>query len=306
MDKSTAISILRSKGFSMRGYTSFSSENNSAGRRYWSNPNIACLQKEWNLILNDIDNHTLHLFVITPNSIKPGDLVLRADNNNLIDLQIEYGDSYYTDAKSNVQFAKWLKTSVVYDAADALSNRKNKIVISKWKGGNPGDVLTYDPPYDYEKCLLGISTDGRAVYDFYKAADYYVRKEGGSRVSEEEDYELRYEWQEMVDRDYSFFDDKKRKFPVFLEEGPGDYTIEDSKYDFSKCVIGHSFHLYNAIYSLNKMMDVVMSAENCSREEAKQICYSIGQAGSYREDEDNYNFLILDECTDDIPVTFGV
>lgn len=306
MDKSTAIKLFKENGFNISGKVTFCSENNSAGKKYWGNPNVNCLDSEWWIILNDIDNNKLNLFYVPAKTLKKEELVLRADDPKYIDLQIFYEDSHFTDSKSKIRFETWYKTTIVYDAAGAKAGIKNSKIISMWKGGNGDDVLIFDPPYDYEKCLLGVTTDGHAVYDFYKAADFYVKKASGrSRVPEEEDYNLRYEWQEMVDHDYRFFEKDGDKSPFFLQDYAGDGEIEDPKYDFSNCIIGHAFHYENTIYSLQKMMEVIMKQDNCSKAEAKQICYNYGKAGSLIEGTtDFYNYAILDECLDDIPVTF--
>jgi len=91
----------------------FASKNQAADH-YWANPNIDVLEEDWYLILNDQINRHLFLFVIAEDSLTESDFVKRADNENLIDLQIAYDDPTFTDKRSHVSFAKFLAKTTKY------------------------------------------------------------------------------------------------------------------------------------------------------------------------------------------------
>lgn len=176
----------------------------------------------------------------------------------------------------------------------------NSEVIKAWKGGEPGDILTFDAPFNYEGCLVGISTDGRAIYDYYKCADFYVDNnaevEEGEELSDDVDHGMRTEWASMIDRDYRFMD-RKSKFPLFLVDDD-DFEDElnkiESKYDFSDCVLGRAFHFDTPVYSLNYMISSVIKEEKCTWEEAKNIVYSFTEAGEWQSD-DELKYIIVDD-----------
>ena len=114
MSKSEAISCFRSNGFSVYGNITFSSENDSYGRKFWANPKIDFLENDWWLILNDIDKREIHLFFIPANSLSYRDIYPRSDKPDLIDLQINYNDYSFEDSRSKVCFKKWFKKTLKY------------------------------------------------------------------------------------------------------------------------------------------------------------------------------------------------
>ena len=81
---------------------------NSVTNCYWTNPNIGMPNKTWDLVLNDNIHYKWYYFQIPANSIKLNQLVL-SDKKYLIDLQIRYNDSSFTDTRSGISFVKWLK-----------------------------------------------------------------------------------------------------------------------------------------------------------------------------------------------------
>ena len=115
MSKNEAIALFRQQGYTNlnNSNTTFSSQN-SNNDRYWANPNIALLNSDWWLILNDIDNCRLSLFHIPAQTITEDLVVVRTDKPDLIDIQINYDDTEFTDSRSDIPFATWLETSIDY------------------------------------------------------------------------------------------------------------------------------------------------------------------------------------------------
>ena len=89
----------------------FASKNKGANN-YWANPSFDCLNRDWYLMLNDWQRKELHLFKIPAKSLY--NLVARADQPGLIDLQIAYNDPTFTDNRSNGSFKKYLMNTVKY------------------------------------------------------------------------------------------------------------------------------------------------------------------------------------------------
>ena len=56
----------------------------------------------------------------------------------------------------------------------------NEEAMLFWKGGDPNEVLRFSNPYDYEGCIIGVSTDGRAVYDIFQVFAYAQEHAGAS------------------------------------------------------------------------------------------------------------------------------
>lgn len=113
MTKSKAVSLFRNEGLSFNSLVTFASKNKST-RNYWANPSFDLLNENWNLILNDNINKKLHLFYVPKNSINPNMFVCRADNQNVIDLQILGDDIFFTDTRSKFSFSKYLKKTIEY------------------------------------------------------------------------------------------------------------------------------------------------------------------------------------------------
>lgn len=111
MTKNGAKRLFLKNGYEIFDTTTFASKNRSA-YNYWANPNKDVLYKHWSLILNDTLNRKLYLFNIPPKAIEK--LTLRADNSELIDLQIMYNDSTFTDNRSQVSFLKFKEAEISY------------------------------------------------------------------------------------------------------------------------------------------------------------------------------------------------
>ncbi len=87
---------------------------NSTQDNYWANPNVEFLNKNWWLILNDSINKKLHCFMIPKDAIAKSQIKVRNDKPNQIDLQINYNDSLFIDARSKIEFKKWFVKSINY------------------------------------------------------------------------------------------------------------------------------------------------------------------------------------------------
>ncbi len=109
MTKTIAKSLFEAKGIAIsRNYT-FASKNATA-YNYWANPYTGMLKNDWYLILNDSLRRSLYLFIIPAGSINAMDMCVRNDKPDIIDLQIVYNDSRFTDSRSGRSFARFLKT----------------------------------------------------------------------------------------------------------------------------------------------------------------------------------------------------
>lgn len=113
MTKSMAIRLFRNEGFKIGSNVTFASKNRGA-YNYWANPEFGMLDNEWWLILNDWLTGKIYLFNIPANSIHPDELTPRTDKEYLIDLQIMYGDSTFTDNRSEYSFAQYLVGELSY------------------------------------------------------------------------------------------------------------------------------------------------------------------------------------------------
>ena len=107
MTKSKAIRIFKNIGLNISGEITFASKNRTANN-YWANPAFDVLSKNWTLILNDWVNRILYLLIIPANSINESQLVSRNDKKNVIDLQIAYDDSTFTDNRSGFSFKEYI------------------------------------------------------------------------------------------------------------------------------------------------------------------------------------------------------
>ncbi len=113
LTKSKAKNLLRSKGYSLFYNVTFASKNKGA-YNYWANPELALLDNDWSLILNDWKNRTIYLFNIPAKSIARSELVVRRDKPHLIDLQIMYEDPTFTDTRSGYSFSKYKVAEINY------------------------------------------------------------------------------------------------------------------------------------------------------------------------------------------------
>ena len=113
MTKSIAIRLFRGKGFTIGQNVTYASKNRGA-YNYWANPEFGMLSVDWNIILNDWINKKIYLFTVPANSIEEKKLVARNDKPYLIDLQIMYNDTTFTDNRSEVSFAKYFVAEIQY------------------------------------------------------------------------------------------------------------------------------------------------------------------------------------------------
>lgn len=112
MTKNKAVGLFKNNGVSIGGNVTFSSKN-KASSNYWANPQFKVLDSEWFLILNDWMHRELYLFEIPARTFKHNQLISRADKR-LIDLQIMYEDNSFTDIRSKISFAQYLKDRFFY------------------------------------------------------------------------------------------------------------------------------------------------------------------------------------------------
>ena len=112
MTKNKAIALFRNNGISFNGNITFASKNKTA-YNYWANPSFEVLDSDWFLILNDWVHKEIYLFVIPAKTFRYNQLVSRADKSQ-IDLQIMYEDNSFTDTRSKISFAKYLKDTISY------------------------------------------------------------------------------------------------------------------------------------------------------------------------------------------------
>ena len=111
--KADALSLLKASGLKISGKITFASKNEAVDA-YWANPNISCIYNDWWLILNDTFHRILHVFFIPANSIEEQDIVVRADKQELLDIQIRYDNDSFQDSRSKIYFHKWLVKPVKY------------------------------------------------------------------------------------------------------------------------------------------------------------------------------------------------
>lgn len=113
ISKAEAKQLCIKNNISISSTITFASSNDSASRKYWANPNINVLNKDWTLILNDKIGRELHVFRIPAGTIKEWQVKTRGDNG-LIDLQIYYGDKSFLDSRSRCSFAPYYIKTIAY------------------------------------------------------------------------------------------------------------------------------------------------------------------------------------------------
>ena len=113
MTKSISIRLFRGKGFEVGQNVTYASKNRGA-YNYWANPEFGMLSVDWNIILNDWINKKIYLFTVPANSIMQNQLVSRNNKSYLIDLQIMYNDTTFTDNRSGVSFSKYFIAEIKY------------------------------------------------------------------------------------------------------------------------------------------------------------------------------------------------
>ena len=113
MTKNIAKRLFNEKGYNIGNIYTFASENERS-HVFWANPSYLVLNKNWFLILNDKSKRILSLFEIPAGEIKRYELVMRSDNQNLIDLQIAYNDPTFTDNRSHISFKPYFVDKITY------------------------------------------------------------------------------------------------------------------------------------------------------------------------------------------------
>ena len=111
--KNIAINLFKNNGVITNNNVTFASKN-KAGNYYWANPLFGVLEQDWYLILNDWIKKELHIFKVPAKTIKPEEMVCRADNEEKVDLQVIYNDTTYTDSRSKISFSRFLIKSIRY------------------------------------------------------------------------------------------------------------------------------------------------------------------------------------------------
>ena len=113
MTKSRAIALFEQQGIKITKNVTYASKNRAA-YNYWANPYFFALEREWFLILNDWIRKELHLFVVPADTLRKSQLIARADQPEMIDLQICYNDPQFIDNRSKISFARFLAKSIRY------------------------------------------------------------------------------------------------------------------------------------------------------------------------------------------------
>lgn len=113
MTKSIAKRMFIMNGYQVSNNLNFASEN-KATRNYWMNPSIDVLEEDWDFILHDKTNRTLHLFKVPKNSLYKDVLFVRPDIPNLIDIHIAYNDPTFSDNRSEVSFKQFYQGAINY------------------------------------------------------------------------------------------------------------------------------------------------------------------------------------------------
>ena len=93
---------------------------NQTSNFYWANPNPEYLRENWWLILNDNKKHELHIFYIPANSLTKGIYgqeisgKIGIRDNELLDIQIEYGDTSFEIKNGNVKLKQFYRGTITY------------------------------------------------------------------------------------------------------------------------------------------------------------------------------------------------
>ena len=112
--KAAAIKLFYQKGYNIRPSATTYAAKNKGGEIYWANPPKRLIYENWYIILDDTITKKLRLFVIPANTFSISDLRIRKDKPNYIDMSIQYNDSSFSDIKSSVKLARFLKNTIDY------------------------------------------------------------------------------------------------------------------------------------------------------------------------------------------------
>ena len=177
----------------------------------------------------------------------------------------------------------------------------NEEAMSYWKGGDPSEVLRFTNPYDYEGCIVGVSTDGRAVYDIFEVFAYAQEQEEAS----DDDENFVHQILDMINHDLRLYNPND-KIPVFfrpdVEDIDENLCIDDSPYgNFEDCVLGADFREERYVFSLSKMVDELVMSHEMTKEEAVNYVYSLKDAGCVINGVCNY--VIVDDLYEHISLS---
>jgi len=113
--KTEALQFLRDRGHKFDKNTNYAGKKNTAGV-YWINPNKSVLQKDWTIILNDVDTFNLIILSIPANTLsvtgKKQVLRCRSDKPDLMDMHID--SKTLIERKSGIDFSAFIKERVSY------------------------------------------------------------------------------------------------------------------------------------------------------------------------------------------------
>jgi hypothetical protein len=152
-----AIQICRNNGLPITEYKNFASKNTRAPV-YWTNPIIDRLRHDWWLILNDDIRCILYVFCIPANTIPQQQVRLRNDNQNLMDIKIQYDDPSFKDTRSSIRFKPWLRMKIPYSNLFNGNQRQEEIAP---QSSVQEEVPEPEQPMkdnDFQKLLQNIDT----------------------------------------------------------------------------------------------------------------------------------------------------
>lgn len=101
-------------GYQVSNYYTFASENNGKKGIFWANPTPKCLQNDWDLILNDANNHCLRVFRIPANTYKIDDFYLKRNKDGKVFLQLEIDKGSFIETKRNLDFKPYQRKVIEY------------------------------------------------------------------------------------------------------------------------------------------------------------------------------------------------
>jgi len=183
----------------------------------------------------------------------------------------------------------------------------NSEKMSFWKGGDSADVLRFNKPY--ENSVIGVSTDGRIVYDFTKAIESVLEAERDNYNVEdfESEDEMEYAIMDKASEEITFnlfCLNPRDKIPVFcrtdVDAQDEEYMIHDTPYDFSSCALGPDAWENRYIFSLSKMVNYLIEHEGFEKKEAIIYVYNLKKAGTVQDGI--YNYVIVDDLFEKIEI----
>lgn len=116
MSKAMAIRIFERMGVSIDKPCTYASRgdiNKTNYDFYWANPSFDCLEKDWNIILNEKYQKKLTLLQVPKKSFTHNNMKSRTDKH-LIDLRIRCDDNSYYDLGSGNYFKEYYICTIDY------------------------------------------------------------------------------------------------------------------------------------------------------------------------------------------------